>query len=102
MAKCCVFVSFLRRLTFRIRHLSSSDASRAFVPQYQADACPHTARTHSEARNARALGEATFVDPEAMTVESCVSFCSTKGLNFAGLEFGQECCTCRDRASEMT
>ncbi|KAI0820881.1 hypothetical protein BC628DRAFT_1412846 [Trametes gibbosa] len=42
-------------------------------------------------QGARSLGAATFVNTTGMTVESCVTFCSSKDLNFAGLEFGQEC-----------
>ncbi|KAI0808290.1 hypothetical protein C8Q74DRAFT_1189458 [Fomes fomentarius] len=42
-------------------------------------------------QGARSLGDANFVNNTGMTVESCVGFCSTKGFNFAGLEFAQEC-----------
>ncbi|KAI0364868.1 galactose oxidase [Pilatotrama ljubarskyi] len=40
---------------------------------------------------ARSLGDATFTNTTGMTVESCVSFCSSQSFNFAGLEFAQEC-----------
>ena len=43
-------------------------------------------------QGARTLGGATFVNTTGMTVESCVSFCSSQNFNFAGLEFAQECC----------
>ncbi|KAI0764219.1 hypothetical protein BD413DRAFT_483077 [Trametes elegans] len=40
---------------------------------------------------ARTLGGATFTNTTGMTVEACVSFCSSQDFNFAGLEFAQEC-----------
>ena len=29
-----------------------------------------------------------------MSVESCVAFCDGKNYIYAGIEYGQECCTC--------
>ncbi|KAI0631805.1 hypothetical protein C8Q77DRAFT_1219134 [Trametes polyzona] len=42
-------------------------------------------------QGARSLGGASLVNTTGMTVESCVSFCSSQHFNFAGLEFAQEC-----------
>ncbi|TBU26664.1 hypothetical protein BD311DRAFT_666990 [Dichomitus squalens] len=42
-------------------------------------------------QGARSLGGASLVNTTGMTVESCVSFCSSQNFNFAGLEFAQEC-----------
>ncbi|KAH9896068.1 hypothetical protein C8Q73DRAFT_463729 [Cubamyces lactineus] len=42
-------------------------------------------------QGARSLGGATYTNTTGMTVESCVSFCSSQDFNFAGLEYAQEC-----------
>lgn len=38
---------------------------------------------------ARSLTGAAFTDTTAMTVESCVNFCDSKGFIYAGVEFSQ-------------
>ena len=38
----------------------------------------------------RALASASYVDPNNMTVENCVAFCSGKGWKLAGVEYYQE------------
>lgn len=40
----------------------------------------------------RTISEATYTDTEGMTDENCISFCTTKGLQYAGTEYAQECC----------
>jgi hypothetical protein len=39
----------------------------------------------------RTIDAAGYTDGVAMTVESCINFCSTKGLQYAGIEYAQEC-----------
>lgn len=41
--------------------------------------------------NPRALSGASYTSTSGMTIESCQSYCSSKNLNLAGLEYGQEC-----------
>ncbi|KAL7277999.1 hypothetical protein ACG7TL_007952 [Trametes sanguinea] len=53
-------------------------------------------------QGARTLGGATFTNTTGMTVESCVSFCSSQDFNFAGLEFAQECWCGNDLANGGT
>ena len=38
----------------------------------------------------RALNKSDYIDPTGMTVESCVAYCKSKSLSFAGLEYSQE------------
>ena len=38
----------------------------------------------------RALNASEYTDSKAMTVESCVSYCETRGHGFAGVEYSQE------------
>jgi hypothetical protein len=33
--------------------------------------------------------------PDNNTVENCVGACEAGGYSFAGVEFAQQCCTCR-------
>ena len=44
--------------------------------------------------NPRTLSGASYTDTEAMTVESCIAFCTASYWIYAGLEFMQECCMC--------
>ncbi|KAK3940061.1 glyoxal oxidase-like protein [Diplogelasinospora grovesii] len=39
----------------------------------------------------RTINEAAYTDDVGMTDESCISFCSSKGLQYAGTEYAQEC-----------
>lgn len=39
----------------------------------------------------RALNGTFFIDTTRMTPETCQSFCKSKGYNFAGVEYTQEC-----------
>ncbi|KAJ8496398.1 hypothetical protein ONZ51_g1161 [Trametes cubensis] len=63
----------------------------------QAPATPHLPGTNFTFlgcftdQGARSLGGATYTNTTGMTVESCVSFCSSQDFNFAGLEYAQEC-----------
>ncbi|KAJ7211023.1 hypothetical protein C8J57DRAFT_1606424 [Mycena rebaudengoi] len=45
----------------------------------------------SEGKGGRALGGATFTNTTGMTVERCISFCDSKNLILAGLEFAVYC-----------
>jgi WSC domain len=42
--------------------------------------------------NSRSLYSAAYTDGTAMTEESCIAFCSSKGYVYAGVEYSQECC----------
>ncbi|KAJ7129287.1 WSC domain-containing protein [Mycena epipterygia] len=46
---------------------------------------------YTDMSTSRTLARASHVDTSGMTVESCLSFCSSGGFNFAGVEFGSEC-----------
>lgn len=39
----------------------------------------------------RTISEATYTDTQNMTDESCISYCSSKGFQYAGTEYSQEC-----------
>ncbi|KAJ7853857.1 WSC domain-containing protein [Mycena leptocephala] len=57
--------------------------------------CTHTAWTlqgcYTDTSASRALAGASYVNASAMTVESCIAFCSAGGFSLAGVEFGDEC-----------
>lgn len=40
----------------------------------------------------RTISEATYTDTSGMTDENCINYCSSKGLQYAGTEYSQECC----------
>lgn len=44
-----------------------------------------------EPSSGRALSAATYVNATGMTRGGCVSFCSSRGYPYAGIEYGQEC-----------
>ncbi|KAJ7852312.1 WSC domain-containing protein [Mycena leptocephala] len=46
---------------------------------------------YTDTSASRALAGASYVNASAMTVESCIAFCSTGGFSLAGVEFGDEC-----------
>ncbi|KAN0137473.1 WSC domain containing protein [Lactarius tabidus] len=46
---------------------------------------------YSDNVNGRALTAAAYTDTVGMTVESCVNFCNSKNLIYAGVEYAQEC-----------
>jgi len=48
--------------------------------------------TELEASEGRALHGASFVNSTGMTRESCTTFCTDEGFNYAGVEYGEECC----------
>ncbi|PQE05807.1 WSC domain-containing protein [Rutstroemia sp. NJR-2017a BVV2] len=39
----------------------------------------------------RTLTDGQYIDNVSMTDESCISYCSSKGLNYAGTEYSSEC-----------
>jgi len=39
----------------------------------------------------RTINDAGYADAVAMTIESCISYCVGKGLQWAGVEYAQEC-----------
>ncbi len=39
----------------------------------------------------RTLGAAAYADDKGMTIESCIAFCSSSGLQYAETEYSQEC-----------
>jgi hypothetical protein len=39
----------------------------------------------------RTIDAAGYIDDTGMTVESCISFCSSRGLQYAGVEYSHEC-----------
>lgn len=49
----------------------------------------------------RTIGEATYTDTANMTGENCISYCSSKGFQYAGTEYSQECCTSSYNASRL-
>ncbi|WPH02215.1 Hypothetical protein R9X50_00507000 [Acrodontium crateriforme] len=46
---------------------------------------------YTEATNSRALTSASYTNNTGMTEESCISFCSSKSLIYAGVEYSSEC-----------
>lgn len=42
--------------------------------------------------SSRILPDASYVDEVAMTEEACITLCAAGDYQFAGVEFGQECC----------
>ena len=46
---------------------------------------------YSDSVSARVLSGASYSDDSAMTDESCVNYCNSKGYSFAGVEYAQEC-----------
>lgn len=55
---------------------------------------PHLPETNPRNRDVgRTIGEATYTDTANMTDENCISYCSSKGFQYAGTEYSQECCT---------
>lgn len=40
----------------------------------------------------RTLFEEEYVDDANMTDESCIAYCTSKNLNYAGTEYASECC----------
>lgn len=50
-------------------------------------------KTHILGRDVvRTISDATYTDTANMTDENCISYCSSKGLQYAGTEYAQECC----------
>lgn len=47
----------------------------------------------------RTISEATYTDGTNMTGLNCISFCSSRGFQYAGTEYSQECCTSTQAAS---
>ncbi|KAH7117059.1 WSC domain-containing protein [Dendryphion nanum] len=45
----------------------------------------------SDDTDKRVLGREFYFDTEAMTADSCVRFCMSKGYTFAGTEYGSQC-----------
>lgn len=45
-----------------------------------------------ESSNGRALQGSSYVNSTSMTQESCIAFCASGGFNYAGAEYGSECC----------
>ncbi|GAC95998.1 hypothetical protein PHSY_003576 [Pseudozyma hubeiensis SY62] len=45
----------------------------------------------SDAQQNRSLSGAAYTSSTAMSVDSCVSFCSQRGFSLAGVEYAQEC-----------
>ncbi|KAI9818427.1 MAG: hypothetical protein M1827_000486 [Pycnora praestabilis] len=46
---------------------------------------------YTEGIGGRALQAASYTNTTGMTVESCVAFCTSKGMPYAGVEYAQEC-----------
>ena len=40
----------------------------------------------------RTINAAAYTSNTAMTVESCVAYCTSNGYQYAGVEYYQECC----------
>ena len=40
----------------------------------------------------RTINSAAYTSNTAMTVESCVAYCTSNGYQYAGVEYYQECC----------
>ena len=87
------------------------DAIRELVPQLTAKGYSLTV-VYSDNTGARTLTGATYTDTSNMYVESCISFCSAQSTTYvyAGVEYGQECCTfyliglhitCRENVSPL-
>lgn len=51
--------------------------------------------------NPRTLSGPTYGDGVAMTGESCIDYCDTRGYAFAGTEYSQECCMYLDFCLEQ-
>jgi hypothetical protein len=63
------------------------------IPGYTYKGC------YTEPSNTRALGSASYVDYDGMTVEMCQSFCSGKGYSMFGIEYEGECWCANSLAS---
>ncbi|SLM36456.1 Carbohydrate-binding WSC, subgroup [Lasallia pustulata] len=46
---------------------------------------------YNELKTGRLLSGASYTNTTGMSVESCVAFCNTKSLAYAGLEYAKEC-----------
>ncbi len=93
MARLSACVKHPQPRVSREQTIPSLDVLRASILPQRSLREPLSAGPHYSDQGARSLGDANFVNTTGMTVESCVSFCSSGGFNFAGLEFAQECCT---------
>jgi hypothetical protein len=45
----------------------------------------------------RTLTAGGYNDDTLMTIETCISYCSNRGLQYAGLEYYHECCMCHSQ-----
>ncbi|KAI0059609.1 WSC-domain-containing protein [Artomyces pyxidatus] len=45
----------------------------------------------TDTASARTLSGATYASDDAMTIESCMAFCSTSSFLYAGVEYGKQC-----------
>lgn len=49
----------------------------------------------------RTINGATYTDTQNMTDENCISYCSSKGFQYAGTEYSQECCMYSPKPSTL-